>query len=343
MEVPKPNSFLSPSEDFWSRQHNEQRYTTEFAPLGMPAAVSCNDEKILAAVALSADRFSRAHSNKIGSQPCRIRIAVRETQATPLPDDLPSKLVYSGVGSSISISAGEWGHGFADLHTREAIIFIAPELAASSGLVSRYFVDHYLLNFLFAEWTMLHASAVYNIERKQLLLLIAPHNTGKSTTALRLLRAGHAFLADGMVLLRITEAGKFIVGGYPIGEVKIRDDMLAEFPEYSGPTVSLREQRKTVVNLRAAHPDQLAEELFEPEQIHLVFMERSSEPNSTAAPLELEDTLKRLGQNTLYWDKADRLEGNSVVLEQLAHSAQSRQLIMGTESAALIRTIEEFE
>ena len=209
--------------------------------------------------------------------------------------------------------------------------------------MSRYFIDHYLLNFLFADWAILHASAVYNMERKQLLLLIAPHKTGKSTTALRLLRAGHAFLADGMALLRLTESGNFIIGGYPIGEVKLRDDMLAEFPEYSGPTVSVREQRKTVVNLRAAHPDQLAEELFEPEQIHLVFMERGTQPNSTAAPLALDDTLKRLGQNTLYWDKAVRLERNSAVLEQLAHSAQSQQLIMGTDVAALIRTIEEFE
>ncbi len=343
MEVQQPNPLLIPAEDFWSRQHNEQRYSTELAPLGMLATVSCNDENILTTVALSEDRFSRAHSNKIGGQPCSIRIAVREAQAAPLSDDFSRKLVYSGVGSNISISAGEWGHGFADLHTREATIFIAPELAASSGLVSRYFVDHYLLNFLFVDWAMLHASAVYNIERKRLLLFIAPHNTGKSTTALRLLRAGHAFLADGMALLRLTDSGKFIVGGYPIGEVKLRDDMLADFPEYSGPTVSVCEQRKTVVNLRAAHPDQLAEELFEPEQIHLVFMERSSEPNSTTGPLALEDTLKRLGQNTLFWDKADRLESNSNVLGQLAHSAQSQRLIMGTEIAALIRTIEEFE
>ncbi len=343
MEIPQPNLLLIPAEDFWSRQHNEQRYSTELAPLGMSATVSCNDENILAAVALSEDRFSRARSNKIGSQPCYIRIAVWETQTASLPNNLPERLVYSSVGSSISISAGEWGHGFADLHSREATIFIAPELAASSGLVSRYFVDHYLLNFLFAEWAMLHASAVYNVERKRLLLFIAPHNTGKSTTALRLLRTGHTFLADGMALLRLVASSKFIVGGYPTGEVKLRDDMLADFPEYSGPTVSVREQKKTVVNLHAAHPDQLAEELFEPEQIHLVFMERSSEPNSTTVPLALEDTLKRLGQNTLFWDKADRLENNSNVLEQLAHSAQSQRLIMGTEIAALIRTIEEFE
>src|SRR6185503_11902675 len=164
-------------------------------------------------------------------------------------DDLPERLVYSGVAEWIMLSAGKWGYAFGNLQTRHAMVVLSPELAANVRAVSRYFIDHYILNFLFTEWAMLHASCVLDPTGRRLIMLVGAHNSGKSTTALCLARAGYPFLADGMVLIRVLH-GRAVVGGYPVGEVKLRDDALAQFPEYSGDKVRVREHTKTVVDLR---------------------------------------------------------------------------------------------
>ena len=57
-------------------------------------------------------------------------------------------------------------------------------------------------------------------------------------------------------------------------QVKLGDDMLSLFPDYIGEVIWMREDRKTVVNLRAAHPERLAETLVKPAAIQLCFVER---------------------------------------------------------------------
>ena len=271
-----------PTEDFWSRQANAQTEAFESAPFGIPATITANRPDVLAAARLSSARFSRA-TNITPAPPITLQIVVQSKSTPALPAHLPEQLAYAGVGQWITLSAGEWGQGFANLDTGEGVILLSPALAAATRLVSRYFIDHYLLNFILTRWAMLHASCVLS-PNGRLTVMIAPHNTGKSTTALHLLRAGYTFLADGMVLLNENE-GRFIVGGYPIGEVKLRDDVLAMFPEYTGPAVRVREHQKTVVDLRAAHPKQVVETVITPESIQLCFMQRTgSAQTQTATP-----------------------------------------------------------
>jgi hypothetical protein len=269
-------------------------------------------------------------------------------QPTALPPaDLPERLVYSGVGEWITISAGEWGHGFANLATREANIFLSPALAADVRLVSRYFIDHYALNFLLADWAMLHASCV--LKEGRLLVMVAPHNVGKSTAALRLLRAGYTFLADGMVLIREREKDKdrdkekdreWMVGGYPIGEVKLRDDVLALFPEYTGQAVRVREHRKTVVDLRQTHPGQLAESSFTPSIIHVCLAERITHHASRITSLTPAEAAPTLAANTVYWDQAARLTHNTAILNHLMQTAHFHRLSIGTDTDSLVALLE---
>src|SRR3990172_8551804 len=266
---------IIPTEDFWSRQANAQKYSFACAPNGISTTIASNNESISTAARLSARRYSQA--NEAGSQPIRIQIVVRRGSSLPPPADLANRLVYSGIGDWITLSAGDWGHGFANLRTREVCIFLSQSLAADVRFVSRYFIDHYVLNLILAEWAMLHASCVIDPSGEHLIVMVATHNVGKSTTALRLVRAGYTFLADGMALLKC-DGETAIVGGYPIGEVKLRDDVLASFPEYAGETVRVREQDKTIIDLRVAHPDRVAESLVSPSSIHMCFIERQSSP-----------------------------------------------------------------
>jgi hypothetical protein len=327
-------------EDFWSRQTNAQTESFEFAPLGMPAKISANQPEVLATARLSAGRFSQAAESN--GQAMRLQIVVRAETTGPIPDDVPERLVYSGVGNWITVSAGVWGHGFANLDSREAVVLLSPALAAETRLVSRYFIDHYLLNFILTDWAMLHASCVLTPDRQRLVVMIGPHNAGKSTTALHLLRAGYHFLADGMALIKQNEAG-FSVGGYPIGEVKLRDDVLSMFPEYAGEAVRVREQRKTVVNLRAAHPERLVETLVKPAAIQLCFVERRGTAQTLVSSLSPSEVWPLLLANTVYWDVAPRLVHHQATLQALLDAASLHHLVLGSGGEDLIAALDQLE
>jgi hypothetical protein len=337
-----------PSEDFWSRRANAQKFSFEFAPLGTTTMITANDPAGLAAVSLSAKRFavrsddfSRQSATEVATTN-KIQIVVGRQVTAPVPEDLPERLVYSGVGDWLTVSAGEWGHAFANLQSLISNLFLSPALAAETRIVSRYFVDHYLLNFLLREWAMLHASCVTDADRKTLIIMVAPHNTGKSTTALHLLRAGYHFLADGMALLKLREE-RLVVGGYPVGEVKLRDDVLAAFPDYAGEAVKVREHRKTVVDLRLAHPTGVIESLVMPDKLHLCFVERGERAESKVAPLEPTTARELLRANTVYWDYAPRLAHNTAALTHLLGIAGLHRLQIGSDPDRIASIMESLK
>ena len=328
---------LIPTEDFWSRQANAQKHSLACAPYGISTTIASNHAGILTAAQLSARRYSQA--NEAGGQPIRMQIVIRQESSAPPPADLADRLVYSGSGDWITLSAGDWGHGFAQLHTREVCIFLSPSLAADVRFVSRYFIDHYVLNLILAEWAMLHASCVIDPGGRDLIVMVATHNTGKSTTALRLVRAGYTFLADGMALLKF-DGETPIVGGYPIGEVKLRDDALASFPEYAGQTVRVREQNKTVIDLRAAHPDRVAESLVTPASIHICFVERQASPHTYLDPINAGEVLPILAGHTVYWNAESALGHNTAALHHLLQIAKLYRLRIGSDADNLIAAID---
>ncbi len=327
---------LIPGDDFWSRQANAQTHTFECAPYGIPTHITANDPDVLRAASLSARRFSRATEST--GRPIRIRIVVRQGADDPIPADLPERLRYSGVGDWITVSAGAWGHGFAHLDACEACIFFSRALAADARLVSRYFIDHYVLNLALTEWAMLHASCVLDASRQRLVVMIATHNVGKSTTALHLTRAGCTFLADGMALLQ-RRGETLVAGGYPIGEVKLRDDVLNGFPEYAGEAVRVREQQKTIIDLRAVHPDRIVESLIEPKSIQLCFVERGAGARTQLAPISIAEAARALSANTVYWNDAAKLEHNTATLQHLLRVAGLHRLQLGSDPGSLVEAV----
>lgn len=329
---------IVPVEDFWSRQANAQGYSFECAAYGAPARITANQPQALGAARLSARRYSAASS--ASGQPIHIQIVAGRPAGAPSPDDLQERLRYSGVGEWITLSAGEWGHSFANLQTRTACVFLSEELSRDIPFVSRYFVDHYVLNFVLTEWAMLHASCVLDAERRRLIILVAAHDTGKSTTALQLTRAGYTFLADGMALLRRQGDG-LIAGGYPIGEVKLRDDVLAWFPEYAGEAVRVREHRKTIVDLRAAHPGRIVESLIAPEAIDLCFVERHEGGRTEVKPIDVGEAARIVAANTVYWNDAAQLAHNSAALHHLLQIARLRRLHLGADPDGILAAIDQ--
>jgi len=328
---------LVPIEDFWLRQANAQRYSFECAPYGIPTEITANQPDVLEAARLSVQRYSTAAEP--AGLAARIQIVVRPGRVVPLPEDLEGLLTYTGLGEWITLSAGAWGYGFANLRMRTAVVVLSPSLATDTRFVSRYFIDHYVLNFALTEWAMLHASCVLDAAGRNLVIMVATHNTGKSTTALRLARAGFRFLADGMAVLKSDPQG-FIAGGYPIGEVKLRQDVLAWFPEYTGETVCVREQQKTILNLRAAHPEQVVESLVKPVSIHVCFVERHALSRTDVSEVELPEAARIIAANTAFWNEASQVRHNSAILNHLLQTASLHRLHLGDDADLLVRAFD---
>jgi hypothetical protein len=327
-----------PSEDFWSRRAHAPRHCLRFSPLGCMAEFTAETGRGLAAAQRSALRFSRGEGPDSGQAWMRLHVIEQERATPPAPDDWPERLTYAGVGDWITLSAGEWGYGAGDLGKRSALVVLSGALAGQTQLVSRYFLDHYLLNFLFAEWAMLHASAVLDPARERLVMMVGAHNAGKSTTALRLLRAGWHFLADGMLLVQRCDGG-LLAGGYPIGEVKLRDDVLARFPEYAHAGDTLRERDKTVVDLRAAHPGRVVETLVRPRSAHVCFVERGGGETVLAA-MSPAEARRLAAEHTVYWDEPDRLAHNTATLDYVLRTARLHRLTLGADPDEWIESLE---
>lgn len=314
-------------EDFWSRKPNRQRHQAVICPLGVETRISANQESVLSAARITASRFSRGAAS--AARPIRIRIIVTPDEPGPVPSDLPDKLRYQGCDDWITLSAGAWGYGFADLRSRQACLVLSRSLAAETWLVSRYFLDHYVTNLLFADFAMLHASSVFTPHGGRLVVLVGPHGVGKSTTALELAQDGYRFVADGMVLFRF-ENDDLVAGGWPVGEAKLRDDMATRFPELSGRRVMVRGRPKNVVDLLEAAPDRVWTGSVRPETTDLVCVERDDTTTSRIDPAPPEHVIQVVSANTVYWDEPSRLEPNSRALERLADRARTFRLRVGS-------------
>src|SRR3970282_131483 len=139
-----------PTEDFWSRRANAQMHVFDCAPYGIPTTITSNLPSVLDAARLSARRYSRGDA--IDAPPIRIRcIVATQGPRGSIPGHLHERLAYSGVEDWIALSAGEWGHSFAHLGAREACVFLSPALADDVRFVSRYFIDHSVLNLALPE------------------------------------------------------------------------------------------------------------------------------------------------------------------------------------------------
>ena len=135
-----------PPDDFWSRRHNAQRFSFSFESLDGHVEITSNDSAVLQAAEMSAKRYSQT---SVRNRQIEIKIVVTQTNIAQIPAD--PNIIYAGVDEWITFSVGEWGHGFGNLKTKVAHAFLSPALVTDVRWVSRFVIDHYVLNFLLTE------------------------------------------------------------------------------------------------------------------------------------------------------------------------------------------------
>src|SRR5215207_8641856 len=185
-------------EDFWSRRANAPKYQRTIRIFGHPVIFDSNHEQVLDCANCAEQMYSTLDSQTQSTW--RVHLTVRSMQSTPPPERLIDLVRYTGAGDWLSIDLLEWGNCFVDMKRGEAHAVLSPLLAENPEQVCLVLINTILTNFITRHgYSMLHASAL--LKDEHLLLLQAPHGTGKSTTALRLLLNGYKLLSDSMVYI----------------------------------------------------------------------------------------------------------------------------------------------
>jgi hypothetical protein len=271
-------------EDFWGRRGNIPQHCREFRLFDRLAHVSANQEAVLAAVDWAQPLYSSAPTRF--RQPYRLQMVVRPAPIDPgpVPDDLIRYTQYTGHDRWLAIQYGPWGHCHIDLGTGRAVAVLTPALAERPDMVGQWLINTVMTNFLLsAGLGFLHATGLVRDNRA--LLLLAPHNHGKSTTALRLTMAGYAFVSDSQIYVMPGEAG-LELAGFPVGRVKLRSDMAGRFPEFEAllRAEQIRQETKYVLDLHRLNPAWVCDTTFTPDQIDLCLLRRNGHQQTTFAP-----------------------------------------------------------
>jgi hypothetical protein len=333
-------------ENFWNRQPDDSVHELRYPGYGYEIHLETNSRAVVDAAHLAAGRYCR--SNGLDDRPgieLQVMI-VPSLPDTPVPADLPAILQTIGVGDTMFQAATPWVQWVTDLNARRSYAVISPALAAQPRLVSRYLLDRAVNNILLREGVgQLHSTTL--VRDDCALLFIAPHGTGKSTTAFHLLNAGYRLMGDGLLFVREprshagTSAGEFELMGYPVGEAKLTTAAQPLFPEWrgEGDEVSVHKVVKHIVNLRTLAPHKMIENAVFPKRVILCLAERNGQPLTLAERLDPKTALARVLPDTIQLDQPEAMLRSLNVLRRLIEYASCYRLTLGADRDQLVETI----
>ena len=326
-------------EDFWNRRAHKPRFQRQERIFGRLIEFSSNHPGALEAVDHALPLYSSAPPD--GRQPFSVQLVVRDDPASPgpLPDNLFDHIHYAGEADWLMIELGGFGVCHIDLSARRAVAVLAPALAAQPHLVSLYLLNTILTNFFIADgYAMLHASCL--LQGQRALLLMAPHNTGKSTTALRLILSGHRLLSDSMVFLSPCSAEPLLLG-FPIGKIKLRGDMLGHFPELRPllSTEQVRGETKYAVDLRHLDPTLTHDDAVSPAVIDLCLLRRSADADTHLQPASYDSILDAALVNSLFYDTPAVWRRNLALIHRLLERASFYDLAIGSDADGIVAAL----
>jgi hypothetical protein len=261
-------------------------------------------------------------------------------QAAPPPARLIDKVHYAGADDWLSIDLRDWGNCFVDMRHGEAHAVLASSLAKNPEQVCQVLINTILTNFLTRHgYSMLHASAL--VKDENILLLQAPHRTGKSTTALRLLLNGYQLLSDSMVYIG-EQNGELRMGGFPVGRIKLRADMLPLFPALAAEAQAepVRNETKHRVDLLRVDPTLTRQEMIPIRRVELCLLERRKQSMSSVEPLSEEELWSEIMVNSLHYDTAKVWKHNLRLIERMLQHARLHRLSIGTSERDILRTVD---
>lgn len=328
-------------EDFWSRRVNAPKYEKTIHIFGQRVIFDSNQEKVLESAIFAERMYSTWDS--LNDSTWRVHLTVHDSDPEPAPP--PERLIdlihYTGAEDWLLIDLREWGSCFIDMKRCEAHAVVSSSLAANPEKICQVFVNTVLNNFLTRHgYSMLHASAL--VKDGHILVLQAPHGTGKSTTALRLLLNGYQLLSDSQIYLAERE-GTLWMGGFPVGRIKLRTDMLPLFPAIAvkAKTEHVRNEIKYRIDLMRVDPELTVRQMIQIDRVEYCLLQRWARPESQTEPLSEGELWPEIMVNSLHFDIAELWKDNLRRIELLVRQANLHRLRIGTSKDEILKTVNQ--
>jgi hypothetical protein len=273
--------------------------------------------------------------------PWKVHLTVHNPDKDPgrPPERLVDLIHYAGADDWLSIDLDAWGNCFVDLAGAEAHAVLSSSLARQPEQVCLVLLNTILTNLATRHgFSMLHASALVQDDR--ILLLMAPHGTGKSTTALRLLSNGYQLLSDSQIYLGERDDGLWM-GGFPIGRVKLRADILPLFPELSGLSrpEPVRDETKHMVELERVHPSLAVLDMIRVTRVKFCLLTRGTQARSELQPLTADELWPEIMVNSLHYGRHEIWQDNLRRIALLVDKAELQRLRIGTSEEDILQTV----
>ena len=342
-------------EDFWGRRESKATVEHSIRLFGRSIMLKSNHECVVEAIEGIRELFAvepndEASRGSISQQPFEIQtvVCVAAGDPGPVPDDLDNYIIRAGEGSWICLQAGIWGVAFADLERGWGRLILTPELARRPDLIGARLLSTIILNlFIGGGAGMLHASCLERGDR--VLLLMAPHNTGKSTTALHLLlRQRFVLHTDSMLFLFDAPEDLVHLFGFPVGRIKLREDSMREAvaiepqlervaePEF------VRAELKHNLDLRRYDASLVrTEALTNVENLELCLLDRTNREATGLRPAETDAVMNSIFHNSLYYDSPEVWSGNLNLLRRLVERSTCHHLSIGTRIDGIVEAVNE--
>ena len=327
-------------EDFWSRRANAPKYERMIHIFGHPVLFDSNHARVLDSASLAEQMYST--SDLQNGLIWRVHLTVHsELQLVAPPERLIDLIHYAGADDWLSIDLRQWGHCFVDMKRAEAYAVLSSSLAENPEQVCQLLLNTILNNFATRHgYSMLHASAL--IKDEHILVLQAPHGTGKSTTALRLLLKGYQLLSDSQIYLG-ERRDELWMGGFPVSRIKLRADMLPLFPALAAQAKEepVRNETKHRVDLMRVDPSMTHREMIRIRRVEFCLLERWDKHESKIEPLSEDELWPEIMVNSLHYDTPELWEENLRRIALMLRHAHLHRLRIGTSEDKIIKAVNQ--
>jgi hypothetical protein len=249
-------------------------------------------------------------------------------------------LQYAGADEWLWIGLAGWGNCWVDLRRAEAHAVLASTLAEQPVQVCQLLLNTILTNLITRHsYSMLHASAMVREER--LLLLQAPHGTGKTTTASWLMLNGYRLVSDSIVYV-CERNGDLWLGGFPVGHLRLRADVLPLFPILAAEAEPepVRDETKYRVGLDRVRPGLSHREMIRVRDIVYCLLERSEGSASSVESLTEDELWPAIMMNSLHYDTAALWRENLGRISLLLERSSLHRLRVGSSEAGILAAVD---
>jgi hypothetical protein len=328
-------------EDFWSRNANAPKYEKTIHVYGQRIIFDSNHEKVLDSAIFAEQMYSTWDSPNDSTWHVHLTVHDSDREVIHPPERLIDLIHYAGANDWLSIDLRAWGNCFVDMKRCEAYAVLSSSLAEKPEQVCQLLINTILNNFLTRHgYSMLHASAL--VRDGHILVLQAPHGTGKSTTALRLLLNGYQLLSDSQIYLAERQSALWM-GGFPVGRIRLRADMLPLFPAMAAEAMTepVRNEIKHRVDLLRVDPGSAVRQMIPVQRVEYCLMERWDKSESQIAPLSQEELWPEIMLNSLHYDKPELWIENLHRIELLIRKANLHRLRIGTSEDEILKVVNQ--